>query len=285
MNYLTDDNIRTFIENAFKEDVGNGDHSTLASIPKDAIRHARLLIKGDGILAGVELAQRIFAFVDAELKIDVQIEDGASVQIGDIGMIVEGRAQSILTSERLMLNCMQRMSGIATYTHRLTGMIAHTKARLLDTRKTTPNARLIEKWAVKIGGGTNHRFGLYDMVMLKDNHVDYCGGVDEAINQTVDYLRDNNMDLKIEVEVRNLEELQQCITNGKIDRVLLDNMSPTVMAKAVSMVNGAFETEASGGITEENIVDAAESGVDFISVGALTHSYKSLDISLKAYQK
>ncbi len=282
MNYLTDENIRQFIQNALKEDVGDGDHSSLASIPADAQRKARLLIKGEGVLAGVELAKHIFAEVDPELKLDIQIEDGTVVKYGEIGLYVEGKAQSILTGERLVLNCMQRMSGIATYTRKLTDMISHTNAKLLDTRKTTPNARIIEKWAVKIGGGTNHRFGLYDMVMLKDNHVDYCGGIDKAINKTVDYLNSKNLDLKIVVEVRDLNELQQCIDNGKIYRALLDNMSPEMMTEAVKMVGDKFLTEASGGINETNIVAAAETGVDFISIGALTHSYKSMDISLKA---
>ena len=282
MNYLTDENIRQFIQSALKEDIGDGDHSSLASIPADAQRKARLLIKGEGVLAGVELAKHIFAEVDPELKLDIQIEDGTVVKYGEIGLYVEGKAQSILTGERLVLNCMQRMSGIATYTRKLTDMISHTNAKLLDTRKTTPNARIIEKWAVKIGGGTNHRFGLYDMVMLKDNHVDYCGGIDKAINKTVDYLNTNNLDLKIVVEVRDLNELQQCIDNGKIYRALLDNMSPEMMTEAVKMVGDKFLTEASGGINETNIVAAAETGVDFISIGALTHSYKSLDISLKA---
>ena len=282
MNYLTKENIDLFIDNALKEDVGSGDHSSLSSIPSDAIRKAQLIIKDKGIIAGVELAEKIFHAVNSDLSITYNVKDGDEVVDGQIGFIVEGNAQSILTSERLVLNCMQRMSGIATYAHSLQSMIAHTKATVLDTRKTTPNARLIEKWAVKIGGGTNHRYGLYDMIMLKDNHVDYCGGVKQAVEQCKKYIADKGLDINIEVEVRNLEELSSLLETTGVFRVLLDNMSPHEMSAAVKMVNGKMQTEASGGITEQTISLVAQSGVDYISIGALTHSYKSLDMSLKA---
>ncbi|MFH6983950.1 carboxylating nicotinate-nucleotide diphosphorylase [Marinoscillum luteum] len=280
--YLTEQNIRYFIKTALSEDIGDGDHSSLGSIPKNQVSHARLLIKDHGIIAGLTLAERIFHYVDKSIKIDFKKKDGDFVSNGDIGFTVEGKAQAILSAERLVLNCLQRMSGIATYTHRMNLLIRGSRARLLDTRKTTPNFRLPEKWAVLIGGGVNHRFGLYDMVMLKDNHIDYAGGVKEAITETVAYLKANNLDLKIEVEVRNLEELEQVLEVGHVHRVLLDNMLPSAIREAIRMIRGRMETEASGGINEKNIGDIAETGVDFISVGALTHSYKSLDISLKA---
>ncbi len=280
--YLTEQNIRYFIKTALSEDIGDGDHSSLGSIPKNQVSHARLLIKDHGIIAGLTLAERIFHYVDKSIKIDFKKKDGDFVSNGDIGFTVEGKAQAILSAERLVLNCLQRMSGVATYTHRMNLLIRGSRARLLDTRKTTPNFRLPEKWAVLIGGGVNHRFGLYDMVMLKDNHIDYAGGVKEAITETVAYLKANNLDLKIEVEVRNLEELEQVLEVGHVHRVLLDNMLPSAIREAIRMIRGRMETEASGGINEKNIGDIAETGVDFISVGALTHSYKSLDISLKA---
>ena len=280
--YLTEQNIRYFIKTALSEDIGDGDHSSLGSIPENQVSHARLLIKDHGIIAGLTLAERIFHYVDKSIKIDFRKKDGDFVSNGDIGFTVEGKAQAILSAERLVLNCLQRMSGIATYTHRMNLLIRGSRARLLDTRKTTPNFRLPEKWAVLIGGGVNHRFGLYDMVMLKDNHIDYAGGVKEAITETVAYLKANNLDLKIEVEVRNLEELEQVLEVGHVHRVLLDNMLPSAIREAIRMIRGRMETEASGGINEKNIGDIAETGVDFISVGALTHSYKSLDISLKA---
>ncbi|MEQ8583966.1 MAG: carboxylating nicotinate-nucleotide diphosphorylase [Marinoscillum sp.] len=280
--YLTEQNIRYFIKTALSEDIGDGDHSSLGSIPKNQVSHARLLIKDHGIIAGLTLAERIFHYVDKSIKIDFKKKDGDFVSNGDIGFTVEGKAQAILSAERLVLNCLQRMSGIATYTHRMNLLIRGSRARLLDTRKTTPNFRLPEKWAVLIGGGVNHRFGLYDMVMLKDNHIDYAGGVKAAITETVAYLKANNLDLKIEVEVRNLEELEQVLEVGQVHRVLLDNMLPSAIREAIRMIRGRMETEASGGINEKNIGDIAETGVDFISVGALTHSYKSLDISLKA---
>ena len=281
--YLTPEAIRTFIRAALAEDIGTGDHSSLAAVPAGVLRQARLLIKDSGILAGMELAVIIFHEVDASLQVNSLLADGAAVQYGDVGLTVSGRAQSILQAERLVLNCMQRMSGIATGTHRLVQMIAHTKARLLDTRKTTPNFRLPEKWAVAIGGGTNHRFGLFDMVMLKDNHNDYAGGITQAITATHKYLKEKDLDLQIVVETRNLHEVELVLQTGGITRIMLDNMPPGQMREAVALINGRFPTEASGGITERTIVAVAETGVDYISVGALTHSIKSLDISLKAF--
>lgn len=264
------------------EDVGEGDHSTLAAVPDNLYSKARLLIKDDGIIAGVDLALKIFAAVDPGLKVQLHIIDGDQVKKGDIGFIVEGKAQSILTSERLVLNCMQRMSGIATYTQRLTQLLEGTKTKLLDTRKTTPNFRLMEKWAVAIGGGTNHRFGLYDLIMLKDNHIDYAGGIKKAIGATREYLDNNNKILKIEIETRNLQEVKEVVETGGVDIIMLDNMDYETMRSAVKIIGGKYVTEASGGITEDNLRETALCGVDFISVGALTHSVKSLDISLKA---
>lgn len=280
--YLTKSAIDTFISRALKEDVGSGDHSSLASVPASSKSKAQLLIKGDGIIAGIEMASYIFHAVDSTLKVTNKIKDGDHVNIGDIGLIVEGPAQSILTSERLVLNCMQRMSGIATTTSELSELIIHTKAQLLDTRKTTPNFRLMEKWAVAIGGGTNHRFGLYDMVMLKDNHVDFSGGIKKAIEKTRAYLKSNQLQLKIEVETRNLQEVQEVLDAGGVDVIMLDNMMPSVMKEALELIKGSCKIEASGGINESSIVEVAECGVDYISVGALTHSIKSMDISLKA---
>ncbi|MEL6558995.1 MAG: carboxylating nicotinate-nucleotide diphosphorylase [Bacteroidota bacterium] len=285
LSYITDDSINQFIIRALQEDVGegalSGDHSTLASIDAAATDHARLIIKGEGIIAGVELAGKIFAKVDPELEVEYLVKDGDSVKYGDIGLYVKGKAQSILTAERLVLNCMQRMSGIATYTNQMVKLIEGTNARLLDTRKTTPNFRMMEKWAVVIGGGVNHRYGLYDMVMLKDNHVDYSGGISNAVAKTRKYLAAKGLDLKIEVETRNLEEVKEALACG-VDRIMLDNMSVAQMTEAVKLIDGKSEVEASGGITEETIRPIAETGVDYISVGALTHSYTSLDISLKA---
>ena len=224
----------------------------------------------------------IFKEVDPNLKVEVLLQDGANVKVGDVALTVSGKAQSILTSERLVLNCMQRMSGIATYTNRLVKMLEGTNTRLLDTRKTTPNFRICEKWAVLIGGGQNHRYGLYDMVMLKDNHIDYAGGIEKAVKATHEYLQRQGKDLKIEVETRNLDEVKQAIEVGGIHRIMLDNMTPAQMKEAVDLIGGRYETEASGGITDETLREVAETGVDFISVGALTHSIKSLDLSLKA---
>jgi nicotinate-nucleotide pyrophosphorylase (carboxylating) len=281
--YLTEESIHNFISAALAEDIGRGDYSSLASISQNQIGRARLLIKGEGILAGLEMAKRIFEAVDPELEVKLLLMEGDSVHIGDIGLTVEGAAGSILSAERLVLNCMQRMSGIATLTHRLTQKILHTKARLMDTRKTTPNFRLMEKWAVHIGGGVNHRFALYDMVMLKDNHVDFAGGIRQAIERTKAYLEANQLALKIEVETRNLREVEEVIQVGGIDCIMLDNMDYDTMRAAVKLIGDKFLTEASGGITEENLVQVADCGVDFISMGALTHSVKSMDISLKAY--
>ncbi|SMG44326.1 nicotinate-nucleotide pyrophosphorylase [carboxylating] [Marivirga sericea] len=280
--YLTEENINHFIKSALEEDIRDGDHSSLASIPKGTLNTAQLIIKDDGILAGVEMAEHIFKAVDKDLKLEVFKKDGEAVKNGDIGLKVHGEASSILTAERLVLNCLQRMSGIATYTHNLNKMIAHTPTKLLDTRKTTPNFRIAEKWAVQIGGGQNHRFGLFDMIMLKDNHNDFAGGITAAVTSTRKYLEEKNLDLRIEVETRNLEEVKEALAVGGVDVIMLDNMSVEMMSEAVEIIGDQSQTEASGGITEETIVPIAETGVTFISVGALTHSYKSLDISLKA---
>ncbi|RDC65773.1 carboxylating nicotinate-nucleotide diphosphorylase [Adhaeribacter pallidiroseus] len=281
-SYITDESLKQFIKQALAEDIGDGDHSSLASIPDSAQNEAKLLVKGTGILAGVELAQEIIREVDATLTLEVFITDGTPVKPGDIAFYVAGKAQSILTAERLVLNCMQRMSGIATFTHQLNQLIAGTNARLLDTRKTTPNFRMLEKWAVLIGGGVNHRYGLFDMIILKDNHVDYAGGIKQAITATHEYLQRTNRQLKIVVETRNLQEVRQVLDTGGVDRIMLDNMTPDQLREAVQFINGQYPTEASGGITEETIATIAATGVDFISVGALTHSIRSLDLSLKA---
>lgn len=281
--YLTTSALTTFIRTALAEDVGDGDHSTLAAIPAEARKRARLLVKGEGVLAGVELAQLIFREVDPALRVTVELPDGSRIQPGDVAFVVEGPARSILTAERLVLNCMQRMSGIATLTARLTGLLAGTRARLLDTRKTTPNFRLCEKWAVVIGGGVNHRYGLFDMIMLKDNHVDYAGGIRAAIEATHAYLARTGRTLPVEIETRNLAEVQEALDTGGISRIMLDNMTPAEMREAVVLVAGRYELEASGGITEETLAAVAATGVDYISVGALTHSAKTLDMSLKAF--
>jgi nicotinate-nucleotide pyrophosphorylase (carboxylating) len=281
--YLTPEALTTFIRTALAEDVGDGDHSALAAIPADAHNRAHLLVKAEGVLAGVAIAQLIFKQVDASLQVKGLLEDGARVRHGDLAFTVEGPARSILTAERLVLNCMQRMSGIATYTAHLTSLLAGTKARLLDTRKTTPNFRICEKWAVLIGGGVNHRYGLFDMIILKDNHVDYAGGIAQAVQATHEYLRATGRKLPIEVETRSLAEVQQALEAGGIDRIMLDNMSVSQLREAVALVNGRLPLEASGGINEQTIGEIAETGVDFISVGALTHSAGSLDLSLKAY--
>lgn len=281
--YITDDFLKKFIATALAEDVGDGDHSSLASIPENAASKAKLLVKDSGVLAGVELAWKIFHHVDKDLRVEVKLSDGSEVRPGDVALTVTGSSRSILTSERLVLNCMQRMSGIATKTRTLVNLVRGTKSQLLDTRKTTPNFRLPEKWAVVIGGGHNHRIGLYDMIMLKDNHIDMAGGIKEAINRTNDYLRATNKKLKIEIETRNLDEVRTVMATANVDIVMLDNMDVETMKEAVKIIAGKFKTEASGGITEENIRSVAECGVDYISVGALTHSVKSLDLSLKAF--
>ena len=282
-NYLSQEKIQQFIRQALIEDIGEGDHSTLGSIPKGSMGKAQLLIKEDGLIAGLELAQMIFLQFDPTINVDLLMQDGSKVTRGDIGLLVKGAAASILTTERLVLNCLQRMSGIATKTNQLTDLIKHTKARLMDTRKTTPNFRLMEKWAVSLGGGLNHRFALYDMVMLKDNHIDFAGGIKNAITNTISYLKNKDLNLKIEVETRTLEEVQEVLDIGGIDFIMLDNMDYATMREAVKMVAGRYLLEASGGITEDNLRNVAECGVDFISVGALTHQVRSLDISLKAY--
>lgn len=274
--------IDEIIENALKEDIGDGDHSTLSCVPENGIGIAQLLVKDDGIIAGVELAQMIFAKFDPSLKIDVLIKDGEWVKKGDIAFTVSGSSRSILSTERLVLNFMQRMSGIATQTSAIVKLIEGTSAKLLDTRKTTPGIRYMEKWAVRIGGGHNHRFALYDMIMLKDNHVDYAGGIKQAIERANEYLQKTGKELKIEIEVRNEEELAQVLEVGNVDRIMLDNFSPERIREALKTIPSIYETEASGGITLETIRSYAETGVDFISVGALTHSFKSLDMSLKA---
>lgn len=281
--YLTPEAISSFIRTALREDVGDGDHSSQASIPDDAQNRARLLVKDSGVLAGVELADLIFREVDPQLRVEQLLADGTRVQPGDVVLTVEGRAQSILTAERLVLNCMQRMSGIATHTAHLTSLLAGTRAKLLDTRKTTPNFRLCEKWAVLIGGGVNHRYGLFDMIILKDNHVDYAGGIRAAIEATHAYLARTGRQLPIEIETRTLAEVQEALDTGGIHRIMLDNMAPALLRDAVQLIAGRYPTEASGGITEHTIAAVAATGVDFISVGALTHSTKSLDLSLKAY--
>ena len=270
------------IDLAFAEDIGDGDHTTLCCIPETAMGKSHLLIKEDGILAGVEVAKRVFARFDPEMKVEVLIGDGAHVRKGDIAMVVSGKVRSLLQTERLMLNIMQRMSGIATMTNKYVERLKGTNTHVLDTRKTTPGLRMLEKQAVKIGGGMNHRIGLFDMILLKDNHIDFAGGIANAINRCHEYLREKGLDLKIEIEVRNFDELRQAMECGGINRIMLDNFSVADTRKAVEMVAGRFETESSGGITFDTIRDYAKCGVDFISVGALTHSVKGLDMSFKA---
>ena len=270
------------IDLAFAEDIGDGDHTTLCCIPADAMGKSHLLIKEDGILAGVEVAKEVFRRFDPEMRVEVKINDGAAVKKGDVAMIVEGRVRSLLQTERLMLNIMQRMSGIATMTNRYVKRLEGTGTRVLDTRKTTPGMRMLEKQAVKIGGGCNHRIGLFDMILLKDNHVDFAGGISNAINRCHEYLEKHGLNLKIEIEVRNFDELQQVLDRGGVDRIMLDNFSVADTRKAVEIINHRYETESSGGITFDTIRNYAECGVDFISVGALTHSVKGLDMSFKA---
>ena len=270
------------IDLAFAEDIGDGDHTTLCCIPEDAMGKSHLLIKENGILAGVEVAKRVFSRFDPDLKVEVLIEDGTPVKVGDIAMIVSGKVRSLLQTERLMLNIMQRMSGIATVTNKYVERLKGTHTRVLDTRKTTPGLRMLEKQAVKIGGGVNHRIGLFDMILLKDNHVDFSGGIENAIDRCHAYLKEKGLDLKIEIEVRNFDELQQVLDHGGVDRIMLDNFSVENTRKAVELIDGKYETEASGGITMDTLRDYAEAGVDFISVGALTHSVKGLDMSFKA---
>ena len=270
------------IDLAFAEDIGDGDHTTLCCIPENAMGKSHLLIKEDGILAGVEVAKRVFAKFDPTMQVEVLINDGTPVKKGDIAMVVTAKVRSLLQTERLMLNIMQRMSGIATMTNKYVERLKGTKTHVLDTRKTTPGLRMLEKQAVKIGGGMNHRIGLFDMILLKDNHIDFCGGITNAITRCHEYLKEKGLDLKIEIEVRNFDELAEAMNCGGINRIMLDNFSVEDTRKAVEMVAGRFETESSGGITFDTLRDYAECGVDFISVGALTHSVKGLDMSFKA---
>lgn len=280
-SYATDKALKQFIKSALEEDIRDGDHSTLSTIPADLEQQAKLLVKQDCILAGVELAEIIFKTFDKNMKVEGFIKDGEPAKVGDIAFIVSGKAQSILQTERLVLNCMQRMSGIATLTHDWDSRLLGTKTKLLDTRKTTPNFRICEKWAVAIGGGTNHRYGLYDMIMLKDNHIDYNGSITNAVKMAKEYIKKNKLKLKIEVETRNLDEVKEAI-DAKVDRIMLDNMNVDDMKKAVKLINGKCETEASGGITRDMLKEVAATGVDFISAGALTHSAENMDLSLKA---
>lgn len=274
--------IDLIIANAIREDVGAGDHSSLACIPYDAAGKAKLLVKEDGVISGVEFAKRVFNYVDPGLKIDVLIEDGSWVKQGDICFYVSGNSQSILKSERLILNAMQRMSAISTKTKKFVDILEGTSTKILDTRKTTPGIRALEKWAVKIGGGKNHRFALYDMIMLKDNHIDFCGGITKAIVKTKEYLLENHLDLKIIVEARNLEEIKEILKSDNVYRILIDNFNYKDTRKAVSLIGDKCFTESSGGITLETLKNYAECGVDYISSGAITHSVCNMDLSLKA---
>ena len=280
--YTVDELNDRLIDLAFSEDIGDGDHTTLCCIPEEAMGKSKLLIKEEGILAGLRIAREVFHRFDPEMQVETFMNDGDRVKPGDVPMIVTGQVRSLLQTERLMLNIMQRMSGIATMTAEYVKRLEGTKTRVLDTRKTTPGMRMLEKEAVKIGGGTNHRIGLFDMILLKDNHVDFAGGITNAIDRCHAYLKEKNLDLKIELEVRNFDELNQVLTHGGVNRIMLDNFSVADTKKAVELIGGRYETESSGGITFDTIRDYAECGVDFISVGALTHSVKGLDMSFKA---
>jgi nicotinate-nucleotide pyrophosphorylase (carboxylating) len=273
--------IEEIVKQTLQEDIGPGDHSSLACIDKSIIGKMKLLVKEDGVLCGVEVAKEVIRQVDPEIRMTQYLHDGDLIHKGDIVFDLEGPAQSMLTAERTLLNFMQRMSGIATNSKKYSDAVKGTKTKILDTRKTTPGLRIFEKYAVHVGGSENHRFGLYDMIMLKDNHIDFAGGIEKAIDTTHAYLTKNNLDLKIEVETRNLEEVKRVIKHGGVDRIMLDNFTPEMILEALRLINGKYETEASGGITFENIRGYAESGVDFISIGALTHHIKSLDLSLK----
>lgn len=277
MDYLKDELIKL----AFAEDIGEGDHTTLCCIPEDAQGAQKLLVKEEGVIAGIDMALRIFKAFDPTLQVEVFIQDGADVKPGDIAFIVRGKVRSLLQTERLMLNIMQRMSGVATVTRRYAKQLEGLKTKVLDTRKTTPGMRMLEKEAVKIGGGVNHRIGLFDMILLKDNHVDFAGGITNAIQRANSYLKENGKDLKIEIEVRSMEELDEVMACGGVDRIMLDNFTPELTRAAVEKIAGCFETESSGGITFDTLRSYAECGVDYISVGALTHSVKSLDLSFK----
>ena len=280
---MSDNKLRSFIVNALAEDTGDGDHSSLASVPAATEGRARLLIKENGIISGLRVAREVFSITDPSLSVKILLNDGDRVKYGDIALTVAGKVQSILRAERLVLNIMQRMSGIATSTSLYTEKIKDTRARITDTRKTTPGMRALEKEAVRTGGGVNHRMGLYDMIMLKDNHVDYAGGITAAIQRTKDYLRERRLDLRIEVEARNINEVKEILEAGGVDRIMLDNFNIADTKEAVALIAGRTETESSGGITLENVRDYALCGVDYISIGALTHHIKSLDMSLKAY--
>lgn len=280
--YTVDELNDKLIDLAFSEDIGDGDHTTQCCIPDDEMGKSQLIIKENGILAGIRVAQQVFNRFDPTMKVEVLIEDGTPVKPGDVAMIVSGKVRSLLQTERLMLNIMQRMSGIATMTSKYVKKLEGTNTRILDTRKTTPGMRMMEKEAVKIGGGVNHRIGLFDMILLKDNHIDFAGGIDAALDKCHQYLKDKGLDLKIEIEVRSFDELQQVLNHGGVDRIMLDNFNTEDTKKAVAMINHRYETESSGGITYDTIRDYAECGVDFISVGALTHSVKGLDMSFKA---
>lgn len=282
MSPIDGEYLEAFIKMAVIEDLGDGDHTSLSTIPQTQLGSAQLIIKEEGILAGVEISKAIFRHIDPELKVNIYIEDGKSVNIDDIALEVSGKVHSILVAERLVLNIMQRMSGIATMTRKVVTSLATTNTKVLDTRKTTPGLRLLEKEAVRIGGGVNHRFGLFDMILIKDNHIDYAGGIINALNKAFKYREDNQKVIDIEIEVRNLEELREVLSSSKVDRVLLDNFDYETLREAVKLVDGQIITEASGGITFENAYEFAACGVDYISMGALTHSVKSLDMSLKA---
>ncbi|EJW90205.1 nicotinate-nucleotide diphosphorylase (carboxylating) [gut metagenome] len=280
--YTVDELNDQLIDLSFSEDIGDGDHTTLCCIPEDAMGQSKLLIKEEGILAGIRIAKEVFHRFDPELQVEVFIEDGSHVKPGDVAMIVTGKVRSLLQTERLMLNIMQRMSGIATMTDRYVKRLEGTKTHVLDTRKTTPGMRMLEKEAVKIGGGVNHRIGLFDMILLKDNHVDFCGGIANALDRCAQYQKEKGLNLKVEIEVRSFDEIRQVMEHGGADRIMLDNFSVADTRKAVELIGGRFETESSGGITFDTIRDYAECGVDYISVGALTHSVKGLDMSFKA---
>lgn len=274
-----------FIDMALQEDVGERDHTSFATVPANTMAEGKLLVKDNGLIAGIELAQRIFNKIDGKIKVEVKIKDGTKVKKGDVAYTVKGPARSMLTAERLVLNCMQRMSGIATQAHELTQLCKGTKARVIDTRKTTPGIRMLEKWAVVIGGAVNYRWGLYDMILIKDNHIQCAGGVKNAIESTHQYLKKNKKKLDIVIEADSMSQVKEVLEEGGVQRILLDNFSPAEIKKAIKLINGKYLTEASGGITKENLREYALTGVDYISVGALTHSVKSLDMSLKIFPK
>lgn len=280
-DFFKSNQVKNFILQSFEEDVRDGDHSSLSSIPKEAIGKVKLLFKDNGIVAGLDLAQVILEHLDPKVEIEFFNQDGDQVKHGDIGFYATGNVHALLMGERLLLNCMQRLSGIATLTNKVVKKIEGSSTRLLDTRKTTPNLRFLEKWAVTVGGGLNHRMGLYDMIMLKDNHIDFAGGITGALTKAKQYVAELGKDIKIEIETRNLEEVKEALATGKADRIMLDNFTPEQIVIALETINGACETEASGGITIDNIADYAKTNVDYISMGALTHSYTSMDISLK----